>query len=115
MLQRNANWLLLLQLASHMQLVQRLLSDSSNRQGLDIFEVAEGLRKLGHAVTIRSALGGGGGNECLRNLRHRFLTCCGQGMLLCADFAPSLQTSSTLCTDAYAILVLDYRYHNFCG
>ena len=76
------NWLLLLQLASHMQLVQRLLSDSGNRQGLDIFEVAEGLRKLGHAVTIRSALGGGGGNECLRNLRHRFLTCRGQGMLL---------------------------------
>lgn len=68
------------QLASHMQLVQRLLSDNGERQSLDIFEVADGLRKLGHAVTIRSALGGGGGNECLRNLRHRFLTCRGQGM-----------------------------------
>lgn len=67
------------QLASHMQLVERLLSDSSDRQGLDVYEVAEGLRKLGHAVTIRNALGGGGGNECLRNLRHRFLTCRMQG------------------------------------
>lgn len=62
-----------------MQLVERLLSDSSDRQGLDVYEVAEGLRKLGHAVTIRNALGGGGGNECLRNLRHRFLTCRMQG------------------------------------
>ncbi|KAL0019124.1 hypothetical protein WJX79_003321 [Trebouxia sp. C0005] len=67
------------QLASHMQLVQRLLIESGERQGLDVFEVAEGLRRLGHAVTIRSALGGGGGNECLRNLRHRFLTCRMQG------------------------------------
>ena len=79
---------LLLQLASHMQLVQRLLSDSGGRQGLDIFEVAEGLRKLGHAVTIRSALGGGG-NECLRNLRHRFLTCRAQGTLLMRHVAAS--------------------------
>lgn len=77
----------MLQLASHMQLVQRLLSDNGERQGLDIFDVAEGLRKLGHAVTIRSALGGGGGNECLRNLRHRFLTCRGQGKLLVQLFA----------------------------
>ena len=57
-----------------MQLVQRLLADDK-QYGLDVFEVAEGLRKLGHAVTIRYALGGGGGNECLRNLRHRFLSC----------------------------------------
>ena len=71
-----------LQLAAHMQLVQRLLSDGCTRQGLDILEVAEGLRKLGHTITIRSALGGGGGNECLRNLRHRFLTCRVQGRLL---------------------------------
>ena len=62
-----------------MQLVQRLLSGGDDRQGLDVFEVAEGLRKLGHAVTIRSALGGGGGNECLRNLTHRFLPCRAQG------------------------------------
>lgn len=68
-----------LQLASHMQLVQTLLADDT-RYGLDVFEVAEGLRKLGHAVTIRNALGGGGGNECLRNLRHRFLSCRMQGV-----------------------------------
>ena len=62
-----------------MQLVQRLLKESSTQQALDIYEVAEGLRKLGHSVTMRTALGGGGGNECLRNLRHRFLTCRMQG------------------------------------
>lgn len=83
------NCYFVLQLASHMQLVQRLLSDNGERQGLDIFDVAEGLRKLGHAVTIRSALGGGGGNECLRNLRHRFLTCRAQGKLLVQLFAAS--------------------------
>ena len=64
-----------------MKLVQRLLSENGTQQGLDIYEVAEGLRKLGHAVTLRSALGGGGGNECLRNLRHSFLTCRMQGTL----------------------------------
>lgn len=64
-----------------MQLVQRLLADDK-QYGLDVFEVAEGLRKLGHAVTIRNALGGGGGNECLRNLRHRFLSCRMQGTVL---------------------------------
>ena len=64
-----------------MQLVQRLLADDK-QYGLDVFEVAEGLRKLGHAVTIRNAHGGGGGNECLRNLRHRFLSCRMQGTVL---------------------------------
>lgn len=61
-----------------MQLVQRLLADGHSHS-LDVYEVADGLRKLGHAVTIRTALGGGGGNECLRNLRHSFLSCRMQG------------------------------------
>ena len=37
-------------------------------------EVAEALLGLGHSVTVRTALGGGGGGECLRNLRHVFLS-----------------------------------------
>ena len=101
------NCFFLLQLASHMQLVQRLLSDSGERQGLDIFEVAEGLCKLGHAVTIRSALGGGGGNECLRNLRHRFLTCRAQGMLLVQQFAASHPVTAESKCNLLSVCVLD--------
>ena len=83
-----------------MQLVQRLLSDGCTRQGLDILEVAEGLRKLGHTITIRSALGGGGGNECLRNLRHRFLTCRVQGIILLLF---SWQRQSYSCYEAWLL------------
>lgn len=79
-----------------MQLVQRLLIEGGERQGLDIFEVAEGLRKLGHAVTIRTALGGGGGNECLRNLRHSFLTCRVQGILSCSSVPEAATVSAPM-------------------
>jgi hypothetical protein len=41
---------------------------------LGIDELADTLRGQGHDVRIRTALGGGGGGECLRNLRHQFLT-----------------------------------------
>lgn len=37
--------------------------------------LASRLRSLGHPVSIRTALGGGWGGECLRNLRHSFLVC----------------------------------------
>lgn len=90
-----------------MQLVQRLLSDNGERQNLDIFEVAEGLRKLGHAVTIRSALGGGGGNECLRNLRHRFLTCRAQGMLLVQQFAASAPVTTKCNCNLLSVCALE--------
>ena len=43
-------------------------------QQLGIDELADTLRRQGHDVRIRTALGGGGGGECLRNLRHQFLT-----------------------------------------
>jgi len=48
-------------------------------RALDADALAERLRGLGHSVTVRHALGGGGGGECLRNLRHPFLSCAGHG------------------------------------
>jgi uncharacterized protein (TIGR01615 family) len=42
-------------------------------QHVAVTELAEMLRKLGYAVKIRTALGGGWGGACLRNLRHSFL------------------------------------------
>jgi uncharacterized protein (TIGR01615 family) len=66
-------------LVSHMRLVQNLL-DGEGMRSLDALEVAEGLRRLGHSVVIRTALGGGWGGDCLRNLRHTFLWCSVQGL-----------------------------------
>ncbi|EFN52138.1 expressed protein [Chlorella variabilis] len=37
-------------------------------------ELADTLRRLGYAVKLRTALGGGSGGACLRSLRHSFLT-----------------------------------------
>ncbi len=39
-----------------------------------IEQLADSLRSQNYDVRIRTALGGGGNQECLRNLRHRFLT-----------------------------------------
>lgn len=41
---------------------------------LAVPELADTLRRLGYAVKIRTALGGGSGGACLRSLRHSFLT-----------------------------------------
>lgn len=41
---------------------------------LTVPELADTLRRLGYAVKIRTALGGGSGGACLRSLRHSFLT-----------------------------------------
>jgi hypothetical protein len=57
--------------------------------------LAERLVQQGYSVTVRTALGGGGGCECLRNLRHVFICVRLQVCLL----------SSTL--DATAYICLD--------
>lgn len=58
-----------------MQLVMRLSEDAVRRsQDLEADSLAEMLVQKGHTVTVRTALGGGGGCECLRNLRHVFLS-----------------------------------------
>lgn len=41
----------------------------------DIAKLVQKLTGLGYRVHLRSALGGGEGGECLRNLRHSFLCC----------------------------------------
>lgn len=40
---------------------------------LTVVELADTLRRLGYRVKLRTALGGGWGGACLRNLRHSFL------------------------------------------
>lgn len=53
-----------------------ILHDSSERPvRLKTSEVAARLFSMGYRVQIRTALGGGAGGECLRNLRHTFLCC----------------------------------------
>lgn len=54
----------------------RIASEEATRLGmthLSVPDIANTLRKLGYAVKIRTALGGGWGGACLRNLRHSFL------------------------------------------
>ena len=58
-----------------MQLVGKLYEDAARRgEALEADSLAEVLVEGGHTVTVRTALGGGGGCECLRNLRHVFLS-----------------------------------------
>eukprot|EP00803_Ostreobium_quekettii_P007402 evm.model.scf_390.5 EVM.evm.TU.scf_390.5 scf_390:86747-92034(-) len=42
---------------------------------VDLNALAVGLQSQGYAVSIRKAVGGGNGGECLKNLRHSFLRC----------------------------------------
>lgn len=54
----------------------RIATDEAAKRGDDPFTVAQladTLRKLGYPVKLRTALGGGWGGACLRNLRHSFL------------------------------------------
>lgn len=57
-----------------------------------IEQLADSLRSQNYDVRIRTALGGGGNQECLRNLRHHFLTLTLTGaptqlMLVCSYLA----------------------------
>jgi len=54
----------------------RIARDDAGKRGhthVGIAELADTLRKLGYPVKLRTALGGGWGGSCLRNLRHTFL------------------------------------------
>jgi uncharacterized protein (TIGR01615 family) len=54
----------------------RIAGDEVVKRGaehLSVGQLADTLRKLGYPVKLRTALGGGWGGSCLRNLRHSFL------------------------------------------
>lgn len=62
-------------LAQLMQQVRAVCQQAGGaEQPADADDLAEALLAMGHSVTVRTALGGGGGGECLRNLRHVFLS-----------------------------------------
>lgn len=48
-------------------------SESARGEAPEASTLAERLVQQGYSVTVRTALGGGGGCECLRNLRHVFV------------------------------------------
>lgn len=54
----------------------RLAREDAAKRGqpLSVGDLADTLRRLSYTVKIRTALGGGWGGACLRNLRHTFLT-----------------------------------------
>jgi len=52
---------------------QQMVRISARR--VDLNALAVGLQSQGYAVSIRKAVGGGNGGECLKNLRHSFLRC----------------------------------------
>ncbi|BDA42380.1 hypothetical protein COCOBI_03-2670 [Coccomyxa sp. Obi] len=63
--------------APERQLMQQVVAvcegEAANGKAPEADAVAERLVQLGYSVTVRTALGGGGGCECLRNLRHVFI------------------------------------------
>lgn len=68
-------WLMRASYVQLIQLVRKLYEDGARHgQALEADSLAEVLVQRGHTVTVRTALGGGGGCECLRNLRHVFLS-----------------------------------------
>lgn len=48
-------------------------AQATGEREVDIPALADGLMRLGHGVTVRHAIGGGKGFECLQNLRHSYL------------------------------------------
>ena len=55
----------------------RIAREEAAKRGapaLGVDELADVLRRLGYAVRVVQALGGGTGGACLRSLRHTFLT-----------------------------------------
>ena len=50
-------------------------------QATDVESLGRRLSRLGYRCTITNSLGGGDGQDCLKNLRHKFLTCTAPGTL----------------------------------
>lgn len=81
------------------QLMQQVAAvyegETVNGKAPEADALAERLVQLGYSVTVRTALGGGGGCECLRNLRHVFL---------CVRMPVRSAPSSQLCTCPLVLL-----------
>jgi hypothetical protein len=77
----------------------RFAREEAARHGvsLTVPGLAGTLRRLGYGVKILTALGGGGGGACLRNLRHSFLTVELQGESRPAPHGPACGTHSCTC------------------
>lgn len=65
--------------APQSQAEARLMGDAKTalahaRDGQEFARLAQILTALGYRVQVRTALGGGDGADCLRNLRHTFMT-----------------------------------------
>ena len=74
----------------------RIATDEATKRGeqhLAVPQLADTLRKLGHPVKLRTALGGGWGGACLRNLRHSFLA------VTMASSTPSSVPAATVLVD----------------
>lgn len=51
------------------------LEEQKGQGPVDVQLLASWLSRQGYKIHVRTALGGGSGQDCLRNLRHTFLTC----------------------------------------
>ena len=81
----------------------KIAADEAAKRGeehLTVAELADTLRKLGYSVKIRTALGGGWGGACLRNLRHSFLA-----VTLTSPNAAPPATTTTTSTTTTTVLV----------
>eukprot|EP00798_Chlamydomonas_sp_ICE-L_P008128 gene8128-1375_t len=65
------------------QISQDLKNAAEAKGGdVDASEIFQILSEKGYYVTVRTAIGGGEGSECLRNLRHNFVIACPGGRTL---------------------------------
>lgn len=60
----------------HVRIAHEDAVKKKNCTPMNLEDLADTLRRLGYRVKLRTALGGGWGGACLRNLRHSFLTVC---------------------------------------
>ncbi|GFR50122.1 hypothetical protein Agub_g12273, partial [Astrephomene gubernaculifera] len=58
------------------------------KDGQDSVRLVSILSSMGHRCCLRTALGGGDGADCLRNLRHTFITCEAPAAAAAAPSAP---------------------------
>jgi uncharacterized protein (TIGR01615 family) len=93
----------------------RIAGDEVAKRGaehLTVGQLADTLRKLGYPVKLRTALGGGWGGNCLRNLRHSFLAVTLNGSSNNNEAAASaaLTNNSTTASASPCAVLVDPRF-----